>query len=159
MIFLDASAVVKAYVPEPGSPVIRGAIARLRGKLYLTRAVALEVLGAFAKKRRKDELTREEYKVAREAFLTELQAEFEVLELAEADFAAAFRMLDVYHHSGVSPLDVLHLACALHLRAESAASVTVASSDGALLAVARAAGLATFDPETEHISALLAPAR
>ncbi|HKP74333.1 MAG TPA: type II toxin-antitoxin system VapC family toxin [Longimicrobiaceae bacterium] len=156
MIFLDASVVVKAYVPEQGSSAVRGAIARLRGKLYLTRAVVLEVLGAFAKKRRKDEITLDEYSAAREAFLTELQAQFEVLELDEADYAAAFRMLDVYHHTGVSPLDVLHLACALHLRAESAASVTVASSDGALLSVARTAGLTTFDPETQPFGTLLA---
>jgi hypothetical protein len=82
-----------------------------------------------------------------------------VLELQDSDFAAAFKMLDLYHRTAVSPLDVLHLACALHLHARSVDPVTVASSDGALLSVARAAGLATFDPETEPFGALLALTR
>src|SRR3954464_3555513 len=52
VIFIDTSAIVKAYVTEQGSPTIKNVVARLRGRLYLTPAVVLEVLGALAKHRR-----------------------------------------------------------------------------------------------------------
>jgi predicted nucleic acid-binding protein len=155
MIFFDASALVKAYVPEPGSPSVKGAVARLGGKLYLTRAVALEVLGTFAKKRRKTELTQAEYRAAQSTFLAELEVRFKVVELREVDFTTAFGMVDLYRHIGAGPMDVLHVTAALHLQARSAGGVTVASSDGSFLAIARAAGLPTFDPETQPLSALI----
>lgn len=156
MIFFDASAIVKAYVPEPGSPSVHGAIARMRGKLYLTRAVALEALGTFAKKRRRDELTQAEYRAAHDSFLHELEVTFKVCELRDTEFATAFKLVDAYRNAGIGPIDVLHIASALRLSAESANPVTVASSDGPFLVVARAAGLTTFNPETQPLSALLA---
>jgi predicted nucleic acid-binding protein len=155
MIFFDASAIVKAYVPEPGSPSVHGAIARMKGKLFLTRAVALEVLGTFARKRRRDELTNREYRTAHDSFLRELEVTFRLLELREFDFTTAFRLVDAYRHVGAGAIDILHIASALHLQARSTDPVTVASSDGAFLVVARAAGLPTFDPETQPLSALL----
>jgi predicted nucleic acid-binding protein len=156
MIFFDASAIFKAYVPEPGSSSVHGAIARMKGSLYLTRAVALEALATFAKKRRRDELTNGEYRAAHDSFLRELEVTFKLFELREADFGTAFKLVDVYRRFGAGPLDLLHITTALQLRATSAGTVTVASSDGPFLAVARAAGLPTFDPETQPLSALLA---
>lgn len=156
MIFLDASALVKAYVREPGSPSVHGAISRLQGQLYLSRAVALEVLSTLARKHRRDEITRGQYTVARTSFLRELEVKFKLLELRETDFVAAFALVDAYRRAGVGPLDVLHLASALHLQAKTADLVAVASSDGALLAAARSAGLPTFDPEKQPLGALIA---
>jgi predicted nucleic acid-binding protein len=155
MLFLDASAIVKAYVPEPGSPSVHGAIARMKGKLYLTRAVALEALATFAKKHRKDELTKREYSVARDSFLRALEVTFKLFELGKEDFDTAFKLVDLYRGVGVGPMDVLHIATALRLQAKSADPITVASSDGPFLAVARAAGLPTFDPETQPLNALI----
>jgi len=128
----------------------------MKGKLYLTRAVALEALATFAKKHRKDEITKREYRVARDSFLRELEVTFKLFELREADFDTAFQMVDTYRRTGVGPMDVLHIASALQLRARFADPVTVASSDGPFLAVARAAGLPTFDPETQPLRALIA---
>lgn len=156
MIFLDASALVKAYVREPGSPSVHGAIARLKGQLCLSRAVALEVLSTFARKHRRDEITRGEYRAARAVFLQELEVKFKLLELCERDFVAAFALADLYRRAGVGPFDVLHLASALHLQAETTDPVAVASSDGPFLAAARSAGLQTFDPEKQPLGALIA---
>lgn len=155
MIFFDASALVKAYVREAGSPSVHGAIARHPGKLCLTRAVALEVLSTFARKHRRDELTRAQYRNARESFLEEMEVKFKLLELSEADFVAAFTFVDTYRRAGGSPMDVLHIVTALQLDAEIDSQVAVASSDGPFLAVARAAGLPTFDPETQPLSTLM----
>jgi predicted nucleic acid-binding protein len=157
VIFFDTSAIVKGYASEPGSPAIHGAPKRLPGKLYLTDAVVLEVLGALAKKQRKGELTEGEYRSARTRFLNELGGKLNVIHLREIDFTTAFQMVDTYRHVGAGPIDVLHIVSALHLRAGSpVGGVTVASSDGAFLGLARAAGLATFDPETDPLAALLA---
>jgi predicted nucleic acid-binding protein len=157
VIFFDTSAIVKAYAPEPGSATVHGVLAGLEGKLYLSNVVALEVLGALAKKQRKRELTPSAYKIARATFLGELGEKLKVFELREVDFTTAFRMVDRYGHIGAGPIDVLHVVSALHLRARSSrGAVTVASSDSAFLGLARAAGLPTFDPETEPLGALLA---
>lgn len=160
MVFFDASAVVKAYVPEPGSPSVQGAVARLKGKLYLTRAIALEVLGTLARKHRRTELTLAEYRAARTRFLAELETKFRVLDLPEADYQAAFGLVDAHRRIGAGPLDVLHLVSALRLQAQSTGiPVTLASSDTAFLSLAQAAGLATFDPETQPLGVLLARVR
>src|SRR5262245_48062906 len=100
MIFLDASAIVKAYVPEPGSPSVQGVIARRRDRLFLTRAVALEVLSTLAKKRRSHQLTRRQYQLARAAFLAELDVRYKLLELRDAEFTAAFQLVDAYRQAG-----------------------------------------------------------
>lgn len=133
MIFFDTSAIVKAYAPERGSATVHGVLAGLEGKLYLSNVVALEVLGALAKKQRKGELTQSAYGTARAMFLGELGAKLNVFELREVDFTTAFQMVDRYCHIGAGPIDVLHVVSALHLGA-----------------------LPTFDPETEPLGALLA---
>jgi hypothetical protein len=65
-----------------------GAIARMKGRLYLTRAVALEALATFAKKHRRDEPTG----VARDFFLRALEVTFKLFELGKEDFDTAFKL-------------------------------------------------------------------
>lgn len=157
MIFFDASAAVKAYVPEPGSASVHGAISRLKGKHYLTSAVALEVLGTLAKKWRMGALTRSEYGTARATFLNQLGVTFKLSDLREVDFTTAYELADRYRHVGAGPLDILHVASAMRLQSTSpAVTVTIASSDVAFLGVARDAGFPTFDPELEPFNNLLA---
>lgn len=44
MIFLDSSALAKAYLDEEGTGVVQGVIERLSGRLFISEFVALEVL-------------------------------------------------------------------------------------------------------------------
>jgi predicted nucleic acid-binding protein len=156
VIFIDTSAIVKAYVTEQGSQTIKNVVARLRGRLYLTPAVVLEVLGALAKHRRTNLLDQQEYQTARTAFLQSVGVAFKLLELREAEFTSAYSLVDRFRQFGAGSWDVLHIASALRLRAIAPRhAVTLASADGGMLGLARAAGLPTFNPEIEPFSALL----
>jgi predicted nucleic acid-binding protein len=156
MIFLDASAVVKAYLTETGSSEVRSTIDTLEGSLYLTPHVVLEVLSAFAKKLRANEVDRRVYRAARNAFLAELGL-LTVLDVEPRLFAAAQALVDRHRRLAVGAMDLLHVASALRLQSMiRRKSVIVASSDHAFLALARATGLRTFDPETESFGELRA---
>lgn len=156
MIFFDSSAVVKAFAVEPGSPMVHASIARLGGRLYLTHAVALEVLGTLAKKRRANLLTNAEYRVARTQFLQALRGALNLLEVRLADFADGYELVDRHRQIGAGAMDVLHVASALRLQAANRSEpLVVASSDRAFLSLANAVGLRTFDPETATLANLL----
>jgi predicted nucleic acid-binding protein len=156
MIFFDASAIVKAYVAEVGSAEVRSTIAGLQGSLYLTPHVVLEVLSAFAKKLRANRVNRRAYRTARTTFLSELGS-LNLLEVGETVFAAANDLIDQHRRVSAGALDVLHVSSALHLQTLwPQESVIVASSDRAFLSLVRAAGLPTFDPETESFGQLQA---
>jgi predicted nucleic acid-binding protein len=156
VIFFDASAIVKAYVDERGSPLVHAAIARMKGRLYITPAVALEVLATLAKQRRANELTRVRYRRARTEFLQALGASLKVLEVHLTEFTAGYELVDRHCQIGAGAMDVLHVASALHLQATPRGrSLLVASSDHGFLSLARAAGLRAFDPETTTVANLL----
>jgi predicted nucleic acid-binding protein len=154
MIFFDASAVVKAYLTENGSGEVRATLLGLKGRLYLTSLVVLEVLGTFAKHRRSREVDRRGYRNARRAFLAELAA-LHVLAVENPVYGVANDLVDRHWRVAAGSMDALHIASALQLRALWPHElVIVASSDHAFLSLARAAGLPTFDPETESFSEL-----
>ena len=156
MIFFDTSVVVKAYVMENGSDEVRATFVELKGSLYLTPHVVLEVLSAFAKKMRSDQLNEGVYRAVRRAFLAELST-LNVLPLELEVFTAAGELIDRHRSVAAGAMDVLHVASALHLQATwPQEPVIVASSDRAFLSLARATGLRTFDPETESFSQLQA---
>ena len=157
MIFLDANAVVKGYVYEQGSASMRATLARLRGKLVVSPLVVVEVLSTFAKQRRARMIPREAYLSARAKFLQEYPGLFSIIPLSEAVLESARRMVHQHQMIGAGAMDVLHVASALEVQARfrGAVQLVMASSDRGLLALARAAGLGTFDPENEPLGALL----
>jgi predicted nucleic acid-binding protein len=156
MIFFDASAIVKAYVNEAGSPMVQAALAHNAGGRYLTPAVVLEVLSTLAKRRRGNTLSRGEYRFARDKFTQALGDSFRLLELHKAEYVAACELAHRHRRISAGPSDVLHVASALRLQAAiQDRSVIVASSDRGFLSVARAEGLQTFNPETANLQVLL----
>jgi len=156
MIFFDASAIVKAYVNEVGTPMVHAALAHNDGGRYLTPAVVLEVLSTLAKRRRGNTLSRSEYRAARKKFISALGDSFRVLELHGAEFVAAYELAHRHRRVSAGPSDVLHVASALRLQgAIRGRAVIVASSDRGFLSVARAEGLRTYNPETANLQMLL----
>lgn len=154
MIFLDASAAVKAYVTEKGSGEIRSAISDVPDLLYLTPHVVLEVLSTLAKQRRGRKVDGRTYRRARKTFLAELPG-LHLLPVDPPAFGFAGDLIDRHRHVAIGAMDALHLACALDMQtAWPQEKVIIASSDHALLSLARATGLRTFDPETESYSSL-----
>src|ERR1700741_2346960 len=151
---------VKAYVNEHGSPLVQAAIAHNKGGgLYLTAAVALEVLSTLAKRWRAKTLTVAEYRSARATFLKALDGSFELVEVERAEFMAAGELVDRHRQISAGAMDALHIASALRLQAATSRPVIVASSDHGFLSLARLAGLRTVDPETANLRTLLDLAR
>lgn len=156
MVFFDASAVVKAYVSEDGSATIRAVVARLQGRLVLSQLVVVEVLSTLAKQLRTGSLTKHAYQVSCAQFLAEVSQSYTVIGLPDEVFESASRLVSQHRFVSAGASDAVHVASALDLqRQTSRRKVTVASSDRGLLAIAKSAGLNTFDPEVEPFGALL----
>jgi hypothetical protein len=69
-------------------------------------------------------------------------------------------LAETHRTAGVGALDILHLACALHVQSTIRPRPAVlAVADGPLRRIAALEGLRTFDPETETVSDLLTALR
>lgn len=157
MLFWDASALVKAYSTEAGTPAVLGAFKATRGRVsLLTEFVVLEVYTVLAKHWRLRNLTKHEYSTALSELDRDYNAAFEVVEVDAPIRQHAFQLARKYRASALGAMDLLHLTSALHAQAERRHDPLVfATSDGPLQSAAAAEGLRTFNPETDPLSKLL----
>lgn len=133
-VFLDASALAKRYVQEPGSArvdeLLGGASA-----LGLSVLALPEVISALCRRRRERVLDTVRYRVAKTALLADV-ADAELVVLTDAVIAAAVRLLE-------APLLSLRAADAIHVAsAETWGADLFVSADTRQCAAARTAGLA-----------------
>jgi len=142
ILYLDASALVKRYVTEPGSPEVNAAISQadMTGTALIGRA---EVSAALAKAVRTSALTSEEASASLQAFrndwpkLVRIQITEFVVARADA-FAWEF---------GLREYDAVHLATASVWQDAMDANVTLATFDRALWASAASVGLIQYPPD------------
>ncbi len=139
ILYLDASALVKRYVTEPGSAEVKEAIAQaeLIGTALISRA---EVAAALAKAVRIQALIREEATSSLRAFRNEwpdlIRIQLTELVVARADaFAWEY---------GLRGYDAVHLAAAALWQDAMGARVTLATFDRALWTAGSRAGLAVY---------------
>jgi len=134
--YLDASALVKRYVQEPGSEEVGRLIARARvaGTSAITR---VEVTAALARAVRRRALEAEEAMAALEAF----QGEWESWVRVDLTEVLLGRAAQVAWERG------LHLASALFWQEILGEAVVLATYDRELWEAARRAGLGVFPPE------------
>jgi predicted nucleic acid-binding protein len=127
--YLDASALVKRYVQEPGSEEVSRMIARARvvGTSAITR---VEVTAALAR-----------------AALTAFQGEWESLVRVELTEVLLGRAAQVAWERGLRGYDAVHLASALFWQEMLGESVTLVTYDRELWEAAGHAGLGVFPPE------------
>jgi predicted nucleic acid-binding protein len=127
--YLDASALVKRYVQEPGSEEVSQLIARARvvGTSAITR---VEVTAALAR-----------------AALTAFQGEWESLVRVELTEVLLGRAAQVAWERGLRGYDAVHLASALFWQEILGESVTLGTYDRELWEAAGHAGLGVFPPE------------
>jgi predicted nucleic acid-binding protein len=159
VIFLDTSALVKAYITEPGTEVVKQIIRSPRESLVLSEHVALEVLATLSYKYRDGQFTSRRYRKAREAFFRDYEHGFIIASVTNAVVQTAMELADTHRQIGVGSLDLIHVATALHLReAASLPSITVACADRSMRLLASAAGFQVFDPENDDVARLGAAA-
>jgi predicted nucleic acid-binding protein len=154
-LFWDASALIKAYIDEEGTPNVESAIA-LRGVPgFVTDFVALEVLATLGKKRRAGTISRERYRTAVSEFHRDYPLNFNLLEVEANVRTEAMRFAEKYHTSAIGSMDLLHLACACQAALLCRPfPLVVMSADQPLLAAARAETLATYNPEVQPQAAV-----
>jgi predicted nucleic acid-binding protein len=142
IIYLDASALVKRYVAEAGSPEVGELVdgARVIGTGVVSRA---EVAAALARAARVGALTREAAAKALESFNSDW-GDIRRLQMNEPLGARAASL--AWEH-GLRGYDAVHLATALAWREALAGQVTVATYDRELWRAARDTGLDPWPAE------------
>ena len=155
--FLDASALAKRYVPEPGSGLVDFLIDNVpKPRLYILNAGYAEVVSVLVRKKNAGALS-----AARFSHVL-LDLEREVARslgknLLSFDNSAAIDATALIVGHSVNSTDAIALRVALdvvqQLRSQGDDLVFVAS-DLRLLRAAQAEGLATFTPETQDQAAL-----
>lgn len=153
MIFVDSSALAKAYLDEEGSGVVRGALDRLAGRLFISEFVALEVLTTLRTAFK--DASRADWNDVVAEFWADYRATLNVVEIGP-DVVKRAMDLAVHHRTArARSMDLLHLATALHLQGPRPPSLaTIVTSDRDLANLARTIGLRTFDPSREPLAAL-----
>jgi len=159
VIFFDTSALVKAYIDEPGSDAVRELLRDGNERLVLSDHVAVETLATLAYKRRDQAINSSRYKRARAAFFEDYGREFLLAPVTQEVVHTAMQLAHDHRKLGVGSIDLIHIATAMQIRAEwSPPSITVACADRSMRLLASAAGFQVFDPENDDVARLGAAA-
>jgi len=135
-LYLDTSVLVKLYVSEDGSDLVRTAVGNAR--LVATSLVAyVEARAAFARRRRERGLQATDHRRIVRNLDTDWP-HFVRLEILEALIRSAARIAESH---GLRAYDAVHLASAVTLRERLAAPVTFGCWDSRLESQARRIGL------------------
>lgn len=153
MLFLDASALAKAYLDEDGTRNIEGVLERSAGAMFISDFVALEVFTAIRGAFRGSPSVR--YKRALNRFRADYPARFSVVDVDPSTRALAIDLTTQHRDTRARSMDLLHLATAMRLQAATRRRpVTLVTSDRDLAHLAQTCGLRTFDPSLEPLAAL-----
>jgi predicted nucleic acid-binding protein len=134
MNFFDASALVKRYVRERGTPTVRRLLRQ--GRAATSRLSEAEISSALCRRHREGALTARQYERAIIGLRSDLER-IEVVELSPRVVAGVHPLLSRH---GLRAGDALQLASALTLRDALGSAVIVVVYDDRLHAAARAEG-------------------
>jgi uncharacterized protein len=135
MIYVDTSVLVPLCVPEPKSALVSSWYAVCEGRLVSSFWCVTELASALALKERTKQLTKREAQVGWANFERLCAGDLELLAVESHHFSdAAIRVRN--SASGLRAGDALHLACAIHVKAK-----TMATLDKVLAANAKRAKL------------------
>ncbi|MBI2893824.1 MAG: type II toxin-antitoxin system VapC family toxin [Deltaproteobacteria bacterium] len=132
--FLDSSALVKRYVPEPGSALIRRLCAS--GEIAVSRVVFAEVAAAVARASREGGLTDDDRDRVLDQLADDVDA-FQTIELRRAVVEATRPLVTRHPLRGY---DAVQLASAMAIQGRGR-SLRFWSADSRLVAAARSEGL------------------
>lgn len=112
-LFVDTSALVKFYYPEPDSDRIETQLLRAE-RIYITNLTVVEMASALSKKVRMGDIKKEQETVLWNTFLDDLQTgQVEMVVLNDRDyFKAADLIRELGGKHGIKTLDSLQLAAA-----------------------------------------------
>ena len=138
-LYCDTSALLKLYLPEPGSDEFN-AVVEGRGDVLVSDLSVTEIVSALARRLRQGSLTQEAARRLQHAIVGRLdEGVYHRLELTRDVHRRAEHFLLSLSQTPLRAADALHLALAVSARAAS-----LASFDARLAAAARAVGLAVY---------------
>jgi uncharacterized protein len=143
ILYLDTSSLVKLYVDEDCSDVVREWVEEAEA-VATSRVTYPEALSAFARRWNRGDLTDEEMSLARESFA----GDWPIFVLLPVDERRAGGLVIEHLLRG---FDAVHLAAARDLSERfSSEDVVFSSFDAALLRAARAEGLSILHPKVRE---------
>jgi uncharacterized protein len=146
--FLDSSALVKRYVKEEGTPMVRRLTRRTGiSRIYSARITPVEVTAAVARRRKGGTLTPKNASSILYRFRQHLAGRDTLIDLTPVLFDTAMQLANTH---ALRAYDAVQLAAALKIRHERLAAglapLTLICADAALNAAATAEGLTVDDP-------------
>lgn len=154
-LFWDASALVKAYTEEDGTPNVESAMALRNVRGFITDFVALEVITALGKKYRTGQISRKVYRGGLERFRRDFPIAFDNIVVEQGTREQSHRLAEKYQRLGTSALDILHLASARQAAAMChPRPLVLLCADRPLMEAARSEGLGVYNPELHPHAAL-----
>ncbi len=155
--FLDASAVVKRYIPETGTPEMNYFFASVPShRMMCLFEGGGEVIFVFSRRRNESKVTATRFNQIKQRFLTEVIYRVRVVKVFPTKNQIS-RSWDFIERYSINSTDAILLQCALdrvnELRIEGDNLVLV-SADKRLLNAARSEGLLIFNPETDNQAVL-----
>ena len=131
ILYVDTSALLKAYVEEEGSPVVRDQLGQAN-RLTTSAITYVEVHTALARRRHRGGLSPVEYRKAMRSF-EEDWARFLRVDVGDAVLSEAARLGTAHV---LRAYDAIHLGSAVVLRSQLRADIMLASWDAELDAAA-----------------------
>ncbi|HEY9084525.1 MAG TPA: type II toxin-antitoxin system VapC family toxin [Candidatus Tyrphobacter sp.] len=143
--FVDTSALVKLYVREPGTAEMLQIVgSEETHALALASVTPLELRSAVRRRERAGDLSSEVASQILERFTAQFETRFERVPVNEPLVEQALGLVDRH---GLRAYDAVQLAACLQWKSSGMAGDPIfACADGALLAAARAEGVATLNP-------------
>ena len=142
--FLDASALVKRYAPEPGTTFVR-ALARPPGRILISPLSGAEVASGLFRKERMSEIDPQTRRRALWRFRSDFRTGY-VLSMITRQTVE--RAMDLLRRHPLRGADAVQLSCALQVLAPRSVlrPLVFVSADLRLLQAPRAEGLPTANP-------------
>lgn len=144
MIYFDSSALVKRYLKEDGSDVVRSIIAGAR-VIATSKLAYPEILSAFMRKHRAGEIERKPLEAIIGQFETDWDKLF-VVEFHDELLKTVKVLIEKYSLRGA---DTVHLSSALWLEQATKMKLTFVASDVGLLNAAQAENFKAINPQEE----------
>jgi predicted nucleic acid-binding protein len=149
MLYLDASALVKMYLPEPASTQVRAAVAAASSAVSTSAIAYAELRAAFARALREHRVDAAGYAAVLRLFEAHW-LRYVLVVVDDARLREAGRLSEHHTRHALRALDAIHLSCALQLAGGDPSSVTFACWDLRLWRAARDEGFTTL-PATEPL--------
>lgn len=158
-VFLDTSALLKRFVEEPGSDVVKDLLTDpvFRGRLFLARHAEAELISALNERYRQTQLSHRRVQTLIADF-RRLESAFALVPLNVPVLTEAALVLNMHRNVAIHAGDAMHIA-ALRYAARTALAnerVVLMTADPNMLGSTRRLGIETHNPEKEGLNLLKA---